>query len=110
MRNPTADNSAQTSSPTPGESPRALALAKRLALRRETVELQGTVIHRSRTRVLAVVLAFSAGLLLLGPLAPLPFIVLLLMVQKYPVTQYVRTQITLSRSFRTTFSISIVLP
>jgi hypothetical protein len=42
--------------------------------------MQGTVIHRSRSRALAIVLAFSAVLVLLGPIAPLLFILVLILV------------------------------
>lgn len=58
----------------------ALALARRLAQRREVVELQGTVLHRSTARTLSVTLLAAAVLSLLGPvLPPLGAALLLLM-------------------------------
>ncbi|MEL6347878.1 MAG: hypothetical protein AAFV53_32530 [Myxococcota bacterium] len=50
--------------------PLALGLAHRLAQRREHVELQGTVIHRSRDLTLAATAAAAAIAALLGLIAP----------------------------------------
>ena len=73
-------NSPQQPAPRGPSLPRALALAHRLARRQETVELQGTVIHRSAARPLAAVLVAAGLACLLGPIAPLPGALLLLAV------------------------------
>ena len=61
-------------------APSALALAKRLSSKAQPVELQGTVLHRSPSHVMAVAFGCSAVLVLLGQIAPLLCSALLVLV------------------------------